>query len=186
MNLMEARRELQAHGYTLIKEGLFGYDADEAKDKVEQVLDLCKTNTEHFVSSSEGEPINPLYVFANSLKRLLKDIEKGDDVNYHIKYFLKDKDTQYVSLYCKDNSYVDTVRQAWNDDKIDDDKFAQEKGKTQFIKTNRFRKEVGGELEKLGITPLYDKSKKEEIKSDLKDEYDFKIIIPLDVSKLFK
>ena len=184
MNLNEAKRELEAHGYTLLKEGLFGYDADKAKDKVEQALDLCKTETEHF-KAREGEPILPLYILAQHLKLLLKALEKGDDTNWHIKTFIKDG--QYASLNCKDDSWVDTVRQAWRDEKIDDDKFSEEKGKTEFIKTNRFRKEVGGELENLGIIPLYNKIKKEEIKSaNLKDEYDFKVVIPLDVSKLFK
>lgn len=186
MNLFEAKQELREHGYTLLKEGLFGYDADKVKDKIEQVLALCKTNTEHFGGSSEGEAITPLYIFANSLKRLLKDIEKGDDVNWHIKYFLKDKDSHYVSLYCKDDSYVDALRKAWNDDKIDDDKFQQEKGKTQFIKTTRFRKEVGGELENLGIIPLYKKATTKEVRQNLKDEYDFVVYIPLDISKIFK
>lgn len=183
MNLFEAKQELREHGYTLIKEGLFGYDADKVKDKVDQVLDLCKTETEHF-KAREGEPISPLYALAQHLKILLKALEKGDDTNWHIKDFLKDD--QYVSLYCKDDSWVDTVRQAWRDEKIDDDKFSEEKSKTEFIKTNRFRKEVGGELENLGITPLYKKIKKEEIKSNLKDDYDFKVVIPLDVSKIFK
>ena len=186
MNLLEAKQELREHGYTLLKEGLFGYDADKVKDKIEQVLAVCKTNTEHFVSSSDDEAIGPLYILANHLKMLLKDIEKGDDVNWHIKYFLKDKDTHYATLYCKDDSYVDALRKAWHDDKIDSDKFESEKGKTQFIKTNRFRKEVGGELENLGIIPLYKKAKTAEVKDNLKDEYDFKVIIPLDVSKIFK
>ena len=185
MNLFEAKQELREHGYTLLKEGLFGYDADKVKDKVEQILDLCRTETEHF-KAREGEPISPLYILANHLKMLLKDIEKGDDVNWHIKYFLKDKDTHYATLYCKDDSYVDALRKAWHDDKIDSDKFESEKGKTEFIKTTRFRKEVGGELENLGIIPQYKNIKKEEIKSNLKDEYDFKVIIPLDISKIFK
>ena len=185
MELNEARQILNDRGYTLLKEGLFGYDADKVKDKVQQVLDLCETETEHF-KASEGEAINPLYIFYNHLKMLLKNIEKGDNVNWYIKNFLKDKDTHYATLYCKDDSYVDTIRKAWNDDKIDDDKFQSEKSKTEFIKTTRFRKEVGSKLENLGIIPLYKKIKKAEVKDNLKDEYDFKVIIPLDVSKIFK
>ena len=185
MNLYEARQELHAHGYILIQEGLFGYDADEVKSKVQQVLELCKTDTEHF-KAYEDEPISPLYIFSNHLKLLLKNIEKGDDTNWYIKTFLKDKDSHYATLYCKDDSYLDTIRKAWNDDKIDDDKFQSEKSKIEYIKTNRFRKEVGGELENLGIVPLYNKIKTAKVGENLKNEYDFKVIIPLDVSKMFK
>ena len=72
MNLLEAKQELREHGYTLLKEGLFGYDADKVKKKVEEVLALCKTETKHFKSSGDGEPISPLYILANHLKMLLK------------------------------------------------------------------------------------------------------------------
>lgn len=183
MNLLEAKQELREHGYTLLKEGLFGYDVDEVKDKAEQVLDLCKTETEHF-KAREGEPIGPLWNLAQAVKLLLKNLNESDDPNWHIKNFSKDH--HYAILYCKDDSYVDTVRKQWHDEKIDDDKFSEEKGKTKFIKTNRFRKEVGGELENLGIIPLYDKIKTEEVGPKLKDEYDFKVIIPLNASKIFK
>lgn len=184
MNLLEAKQELREHGYTLLKEGLFGYDADKVKDKVEQVLDLCKTETEHFKAAGDGYSIEPLHNLQFNLKILLKALEKGDDANWHIKSFLKDN--QYAILYCKDDSYVDTIRKQWHDEKIDDDKFSEEKGKTKFIKITRFRKEVGGELENLGIIPLYDKIKTEEVGPKLKDKYDFKVIIPLNASKIFK
>ena len=151
---------------------------------MEQVLDLCKTETEHFKAAGDGYSIEPLHNLQFNLKLLLKALEKGDDANWHIKSFLKDD--QYAALYCKDDSYVDEIRKQWHDEKIDDDKFSEEKGKTKFIKTNRFRKEVGGELENVSIKPLYDKAKTEEVKDNLKDRYDFKVVIPLDVSKMFK
>jgi len=186
MNLLEAKQELAAHGLTMIKEGLFGYDADKVKNKVEQVIDLCKTDTEHFKASSDGNAIIPLSTLHFGLKLLLKALEKGDDTNWHIKSFLKDSDYHYATLYCKDDSYVDELRKAWHAEKIDDEKFSDEKGKTKTIKLNRFRKEIGGELENVGITPLYNKIKTADVGDKLKDEYDFKVVIPLDVSKLFK
>lgn len=183
MNLLEAKQELREHGYTLIKEGLFGYDMDKVKAKAEQALNVCKTETKHFKGSSFDGVIFPLMHLAQNLKFLLKQLEKEDDKS-NIKFFLKQDDNN-AFLYCTDDSRFDEIHKMFQAEKIDMEKANELRGKTKSIKLARFKKEIGPMLEEIGIVPLYKKIKELEPGEKFK-EYDMEVIIPLDVSGLFK